>query len=110
MLVDEVCYALRVSTIVKSLNHYDYRVLLTPGTEATIEAEGERMAAKGDSLTIVPPGTSRGTIERAGTAVRIFSNRAADLAAKAVNAATYADRAPEVAPMVPWPDPVGGCR
>jgi hypothetical protein len=102
--------AVQGGTLARSHNPDEYMVLLTPGTEATIEAEGERMATKGDSLTIVPPGTSRVTIERAGTAVRIFSNRAADLAAMAVNAATYADGAPEVAPIVPWPDPVGGFR
>jgi hypothetical protein len=102
--------AVQGGTLARSHNPDEYMVLLTPGTEATIEAEGERMAAKGDSLTIVPPGTSRVTIERAGTAVRIFSNRAADLAAMAVNTATYADGAPEVAPIVPWPDPVGGFR
>ena len=102
--------AVQGATLTRSHNPDEYMVLLTPGTEATIEAEGERTAAKGDSLTIVPPGTSRVTIERAGTAVRIFSNRAADLAAMAVNAAAYADGAPEVASIVPWPDPVGGFR
>ena len=46
----------------------------------------------------------------AGHLVRVLSNRAADLLAKADNAATYADGAAEVAPLVPWPDPPGGFK
>jgi hypothetical protein len=85
-------------------------LLLPPGTEALIEANGERLDAGGDSLTILPPGDSRITTRSAGLLARVFSNKASDLAQKAVNAATYADGAPEVAPIVPWPDPVGGYK
>ena len=74
----------------------EYMVLLPPGTEAIAEADGERVETKGDSLFIVPPGESRISIRKAGTVVRVFSSKAQDLAAAAVNAATYADRAPEV--------------
>jgi hypothetical protein len=42
--------------------------------------------------------------------VRVFSNKASDLAAAAKNAAIYTDGAPEVTPITPWPDPVGGFR
>jgi hypothetical protein len=74
-------------------------------------ASGEEQAgADAGTLAIVPPGRSLVTMREAGTLVRIFSNRAADLTALAGNAATYADGAPEVAPIVPWPDPVGGFR
>ncbi|MBI5263298.1 MAG: hypothetical protein HY852_15930 [Bradyrhizobium sp.] len=65
---------------------------------------------KDTSLTIVPPGASHATVKKSGTAVRVFSNKAADLVAMAVNAGTYADGAPEVTPIMPWPDPVGGFR
>ena len=75
-----------------------------------IEAAGEQVVAAPESLTIVPPGASSVTMATAGPIVRIFSNRAGDIAAAAVNAATYADGAPEVAPITPWPDPVGGFR
>jgi hypothetical protein len=85
-------------------------VLLPPGTEAVIEADGERVQTKGNSLLIVPPGESRISIQKAGTAVRVFSSKATDLAAAAVNAGTYADGAPEVTPTIPWPDPVGSFR
>jgi hypothetical protein len=91
-------------------NPDEYMVLLPPGTEAVIEADGERVQTKGNSLLIVPPGESRISIQKAGTTVRVFSSKATDLAAAAVNAGTYADGAPEVTPTTPWPDPIGGFR
>ena len=89
-------------------NPDEYMVLLPPGTEAVAQAAGMRIETKGESLIIVPPGDSQILVRKPGTVVRVFSNRAKDLAAAAVNAATYADGAPEVAPLDPWPDPVGG--
>ncbi len=77
-------------------NPDEYMLLLPPGASATIEAKGETIEAKGDSLTILPPGDSRIVVTSPGTVARIFSSKAADLAAKAINAATYADGAPEV--------------
>jgi len=91
-------------------NPDEYMLLLPPGTDAVIEAKGEKIEAKGDSLTILPPGDSRVTLTSAGIVARVFSNKAADLAEKAINAATYSDGAPEVTPIVPWPDPVGGYK
>jgi hypothetical protein len=91
-------------------NPDEYMVLLPPGTEAIAEAGGTRIETKGDSLIIAPPGESRIRVQKPGVVVRIFSKRAEDLAAAAVNAATYADGAPEVAPLTPWPDPAGGFR
>lgn len=85
-------------------------LLLPPGTSAAVETGGEAIAAGGDSLTILPPGRSRIEVTAPGTVVRVFSARAEDLAAAAANAASYADGAPEVAPVVPWPNPVGGFR
>ncbi|MGC1661900.1 MAG: hypothetical protein WA773_00930, partial [Bradyrhizobium sp.] len=58
----------------------------------------------------VPPGPSRITLRQPGLVVRVLTNKASDLVAAAGNAATYADGAPEVAPIVPWPDPVGGFK
>ncbi len=91
-------------------NPDEYMLLLPQATETCVEASGERIDAKENSLTIVPPGKSRVTTQKPGTLVRVFSNKAADLAAMAANVATYADGAPEVIPIVPWPDPVGGFR
>jgi mannose-6-phosphate isomerase-like protein (cupin superfamily) len=94
----------------RSDNPDEYMLLLTPGTDANVEADGGRLEAKGNTLTIVPPGQSRVIVQKPGILARVFSNKAADLTSKAANAATYADGAPEVAPIVPWPDPAGGFR
>jgi mannose-6-phosphate isomerase-like protein (cupin superfamily) len=91
-------------------NADEYMVLLPKGTEASINAGGEHIDAKADSLTIVPPGASHVKVKKPGTVVRVFSKKATDLVVQAANAAIYADGAPEVTPIVPWPDPVGGFR
>jgi hypothetical protein len=91
-------------------NGDEYMVLLPPETAAVIEADGQRVESKGNSLTIVPPGESRVAVRKAGIVVRVFSNKASDLVAAAKNAATYVDGSPEVTPIAPWPDPVGGFR
>jgi hypothetical protein len=96
--------------VLSRANNPDEYMLLLPEVEASVEASGDRIEAKGDSLTIIPPGASRVTVGKAGTVVRVFSNKATDLAAAASNVAKYSDGAPEVAPLVSWPDPVGGFR
>ncbi|MDC7789524.1 hypothetical protein PQJ75_28635 [Rhodoplanes sp. TEM] len=88
----------------------EHMLLLPPGTAATVEAGGETIAAAGDSLTILPPGDSRVTVTAPGRIARILSSTATDLLALASNAATYADGAPEVAPLAAWPTPPGGFR
>jgi mannose-6-phosphate isomerase-like protein (cupin superfamily) len=87
----------------------EYMVLLG-GVAATIKAGAETIEAAPESLTIVPPGPSEVVAKGAGHLVRVLSNRAADLLAQADNAATYADGAAEIAPLVPWPDPPGGFK
>jgi hypothetical protein len=91
-------------------NPDEYMVLLPPGTAVTVEAGTERIESQGNSLIIVPPGQSRMVVRKGGMVARIFSKRAEDLAKAAVNASTYADGAPEVADLKPWPDPAGGFR
>ncbi len=91
-------------------NPDEWMLLLPPGTHAKVEAGGETIDSNGESLFIVPPGESRITVRKAGTLVRVFSGNASDLMSAAANAATYADGAPEVRPITPWPDPAGGFR
>ena len=79
----------------RSNNPDEYMLLLPQDPEALVEAGGERITAKENSLTIVPPGKSSVTIQKPGTVVRIFSNRAADVMAMAANGAIYADGASE---------------
>ena len=98
------------STLSRADNADEYMVILPPGTTASIRAGDEEIEAGEDSLTIVPPGSSTVTARSEGLIARIITTRAQDLVAKAWNATTYADGAPEVAPLVPWPDPVGGFR
>lgn len=87
----------------------EYMVFLVD-VAARIDAGSEAIDAGPATLTIVPPGASRVTASGAGQVVRVFSTRAEDLLALAGNAEVYAQGAPEVAPLVPWPDPVGGFR
>ena len=89
-------------------NHPDEYMVYLVNAPAVIEAGGQRIEAKADSLSIVPPGASRITLTDAGQVVRVFSTRATDLADAATNAAVYANGAPDVAPLQAWPDPVGG--
>jgi hypothetical protein len=98
------------AVLARSHNPDEYMLLLPPGIGALIEAGAERVESAGDSLTIVPPGASSVTVRTPGVVVRIFSNKATDVLARAGNNATYADGAPELAPIMPWPDPVGGFR
>ena len=87
----------------------EYMVLLVD-LPARIDAGAASCNAERDSLTIVPPGASVVTALADGCVVRVFSHHATDLADAAVNAQVYARGAPEVAPLVPWPDPVGGFK
>ena len=96
--------------LVREDNADEYMVILAPGCSATIMAGEETIDAVADSLTIVPPGPSTVTALSRGLIARIITTQATDLVAKAANRDTYADGAPEVAPIVAWPDPVGGFR
>jgi len=87
----------------------EYMVFL-PDTGATIRAGRESVSAAAESLTIVPPGDSELVVEGGGQVVCVFSNQASDLLAIADNAADYAQGAPDVAPLVPWPTPADGFK
>jgi hypothetical protein len=92
-------------------NPEEYMVILPPdGTTATIEAGAETIDAGSDSLTIVPPGPSKITATSKGTIARIISKAATDIMDLAWNAETYADGAPELAPVDLWPEPYDGFR
>ncbi|VCU70463.1 hypothetical protein PIGHUM_02535 [Pigmentiphaga humi] len=91
-------------------NNPDEYFVFIPAGGARIQAGGESVDAGAETVTIVPPGASRIEATAAGTVVRVFSKLAADLVAASVNNAVYADGAPEVAPLVPWPDPPAGFK
>ncbi len=91
-------------------NPDEYMLLLPPGMRADVSAGGESIHAGPETLTILPPGNSSIKVLDSGVVTRVFTVRAADLAAKAENAAIYANGAPGVAPLKDWPTPVGGFR
>ncbi|MET0291375.1 MAG: hypothetical protein ABW136_03355 [Steroidobacteraceae bacterium] len=62
-----------------------------------------------EDLAIVPPGEWEIRFDHAGQVVQLVTADEA-LAAEAGNAPLYAGGAPEVAPIVAWPEPVGGYR
>jgi hypothetical protein len=87
----------------------DEYILLTPkGVRATAQAGGETAEADGagDALTIFPLGDSEAVFHDGGWVTRIFSHRAADLLAGAVNAACY-DGLPAASDALPAPPPGG---
>jgi hypothetical protein len=88
----------------------EYMLFVPPGVAADVGAGGELLTVEPDSLTIIPPGDSEIVARAGGDIFRIFSNRANDLAAQSANVATYEGDLSEVAPLVEWPEPVGGYR
>lgn len=90
-------------------NPDEYWVIL-PAIGATVQAGNDTLTSGPESIVVVPPGTSSVTAQAKGWITRVFSNQATDMAAASVNAATYADGAPEVAPLKPWPAPKDGYK
>lgn len=86
----------------------EYMVFIPGGLRVCVECGGDRITSEvaGDALVIVPPGTSRVTVLGEGWITRIFSHRAADLAALAGNADGHPVQPPDAAP----PPPPGGFR
>lgn len=89
----------------------EYAVIL-PDRETSVEIEtgGQKLILKGYHLAFVPPGASKVTALTSGRILRVFTTRAEDLCALCGNAAAYAEDRANVAPVVNWPDPVGGFR
>lgn len=89
----------------------EYVVLLPdPAAGAVVETAAGDEAVAGGRIAFVPPGHSRVTLPQGGVLVRMFTPRAADLAALAANAGHYSTANPAVPPFQPWPDPPGGLR
>lgn len=94
--------------LVREHNADEYMLFLGDGLQATVRAGAEQLESdgRGDALVIVPPGASEVRMHQAGWVTRIFSHRAADLAAAASNATTQ----PVAPPDAPPGPPPGGFR
>lgn len=90
----------------------DEYVLLIEATEphAIVTAAGEEVSIPGAHLAFIPPGDSVIAVPNGGEIVRLFTTASTDLAALCSNAATYAQQAPSIPPLVRWPDPPAGFR
>jgi hypothetical protein len=89
----------------------EYMVLLpNRSTPACAEAGGERVETDGYALLILPPGKSRIVLPKGGVAIRLYTTRSQGLAAKAANAASYAQAHANIPPLANWPDPPGGFK
>lgn len=100
----------KAGTALSRDNNPDEYMLFMPTEAASVHAGSQQGEAAADSLTIVPPGASSVTAHADCFLVRVFSNRAEDLLHQSGNHAAYADGAPDVAPLVPWPDPPAGFK
>ncbi|MFD2416551.1 hypothetical protein [Amycolatopsis pigmentata] len=82
-------------------------MLVFEGSEIEVVAgANERGTATGPSLVVVPPGTARMTVRRAGYMVRIFTARSS-VVAKAVNKQTYSAENYGITPLPTLPEPEG---
>lgn len=92
----------------------DEYVLLVERREphAVVSAGGDNVVVPvvvpGEHIAFVPPGDSSIYLPDGGEIVRLFTSAATDLAALCSNAATYAEPAPSIPPLLRWPDPPGG--
>jgi hypothetical protein len=87
----------------------EYAVLLTDlRTDVAIHSDRKTERLTERALVVVPPGDSSVVAEADCSVVRLFDHRTTDMLALAANADSYAQPHPRVAPLKPWPGPVGG--
>jgi hypothetical protein len=75
---------------------------------AVITASDDHAEVRGSAVAVVPPGASEIAVERAGTVVRVFSNRTSALLERCRNADAYAEPDPNVTPFESWPEAADG--
>jgi mannose-6-phosphate isomerase-like protein (cupin superfamily) len=85
----------------------EYAVLMYSDS-APVTVNGVPVAE--EAFLVVPPGDSEIRADADGVLIRLFSSVATDLTEAALNAAAYAEPNERTAPLIPWPDPVGGFR
>jgi len=102
----------KAGAVLARAGQVDEYVLLLPAADvgARVEANGETKTIAGYTVTMIPPGSSRITVENDGVMVRLFTTRSADLCAKTPNNAAYAKGDPNIPPFESWPAPKDGFR
>jgi len=106
-----VCYVeARAGARIERTGQLDEYVILSPqhGMRLHVSSDHGALDIPGYSVVVVPAGASTIEARDDGHFFLLCTTRNTDLAAKAVNAAAYAAPRPHVAPLVPWPDPIGG--
>jgi len=89
----------------------EYTVLMySDSAPIRVTAGGETAEVAEEAFVVVPPGDSAIEVLADGPLIRLFSTVAADLRDAALNSDAYAEPDLRAAPLVPWPDPVGGFR
>lgn len=84
-------------------------VLPQTGSRATVTWNGETQDISGPSVTFIPAGDSKIAFATDCIFSGFFTTKAADLVARCSNAEGY-EQDPNVPPITPWPDPVGGFK
>jgi hypothetical protein len=89
----------------------EYCVVVTSaGVSLEVHAGSEHVVLDEPGLVVVPPGDSVVVARDEGTVVRVFDSGADDVADAAVNARSYDEPHPRVAPPAPRKAPVAGSR
>jgi len=98
--------------VLERVGQADEYVLLLPdaATSVTLEFGGEVHQIAGYTITFIPAGDSRITVNVGGDVVRLLTVQAEDLLAKVSNPQSYPGPHPQIPPFQPWPDPVGGFK
>jgi hypothetical protein len=87
----------------------EYAVLMYSGSASIrVTGGGAQQTVDEEAFVVVPPGDSIVEALTDGPVIRLFSSVADDLREVAVNSKVYEEPDPRCAPLVPWPDPVGG--
>ncbi|MFG1922548.1 hypothetical protein [Cryptosporangium sp. NPDC048952] len=87
----------------------EYAVLMySDSAPVTVTAGEATKSIAEEAFVVVPPGDSSIRVDADGVLIRLFSTVADDLTSAALNADAFAAPDLRAAPLVPWPDPVGG--
>jgi hypothetical protein len=95
--------------LTRHAQEHEYVVILSEtDTDVSIAAVTKEALVREPAVVVIPPGDSSLTAHRDTAVVRLFDARTEDILALAANRESYRTNHPNVALLVPWPEPVGG--